>query len=118
MPQIIVTDHAIWVKHIKNEHIAAKITALKPNAPIALRVDGKPMLFRKMKDGGDGRPTFGIRPDEAFKEYWNCIYRERKGEAVEIELDDAPLADPYLAAISELMTEWTSKEDADAYDDL
>lgn len=118
MSQMIMRDHAIWVKHIKNERIAAEIAALKPNAPIALRVDGMPMLFRKMRDGRDGRPISGIRPDEAFKACWNRICRERRGEAVDIELADALLADPYLATISELMIEWTSKEDADAYDDL
>lgn len=36
----------------------------------------------------------------------------------EIEADDAPPPDPYLQALSALLTEWTSKEDADAHDDL
>ncbi|WP_324134823.1 hypothetical protein [Bosea sp. (in: a-proteobacteria)] len=118
MAQMIISDHTIWLKHIDSEHIAGRIAGLKQNAAIALRVDGRPVLFRKMRDGGDGRPTPGIRPDEAFKDYWNRLYRERRGEAVEIELDDTPPTDPYLAAVSELMTEWTSKADADAYDDL
>ena len=118
MTRMIVSDHTIWLKHIENDYIVDKIAALQQNAPVSLRIDGKPVLFRKMRDGGDGRPTPGIRPDDAFKSYWNSLYRERRGEAVEIELDDSPLSDPYLAAVSCLMTEWASKEDADAYDDL
>ena len=118
MARMIVSDHTIWLKHINDDRIVDRISGLKQNAPVALRVDGKPVLFRKMRDGGDGRPTPGIRPDEAFKDYWNRIYRERRGQTVEIELDETPSTDPYLAAVSELMTEWTSKADADAYDDL
>ncbi len=118
MTQMVIADHTIWLKHIASDRIVSRIAELKPNAPISLRIDGKPVLFRKMRDGGDGRPTPGIRPDEAFKDYWNALYRERRGEAVEIELDDTPPVDPYLAAVSGLLTEWTSKEDAEAYDDL
>jgi hypothetical protein len=115
---MIISDHAIWLKHIENERIISTIARLGQNAPVVLKVDGKPVLFRKMRDGGDGRPTPGIRPDDAFKDYWNRLYRERRGETVEIELDETPSADPYLAAVSDVMTEWASKEDADAYDDL
>lgn len=118
MAQMIISDHTIWLKHIENDRIVGKLAGLRPNAPISLKIDGKPVLFRKMRDGGDGRPTPGIRPDEAFKDYWNSLYRERRGEAVEIELNEKSLTGPYLAAVSELMTEWASKEDAEAYDDL
>ncbi len=118
MAQTIITDHTIWFKHISSERIVGVLANLKPNAPIALRVDGRPVVFRRMRDGADGRPTPGIRPDEAFKDFWNSLYRERRGEAVEVDLDEAPSADPYLAAVSGLLTEWTSKADAEAYDDL
>jgi hypothetical protein len=116
--QMIISDHTIWLKHIPNEKIVSRLATLKANAPIALRVDGKPVLFRKMRDGVDGRPTPGIRPDEAFKDFWSALYRDRRGETVEIDLDDKPPADPYLKAVSDLLTEWTSKADSEAYDDL
>lgn len=119
MAHLLVSDHTVWVKHIDDRAIADRILGLSPNAPIALRIDGKPVLFRKMRTGADGRPTPGIRPDDAFKDYWNALYRERRGEHVEIDLDDtAPPSDPYLAAVSSLLTEWASEADAEAYDDL
>lgn len=119
MAQMTISDHTIWLKHVRqDQRIVDRLQALEPNAPVALRVDGKPVLFRKMRDGVDGRPTPGIRPDEAFKDFWSALYRDRRGETVEIELDETPSVDPYLAAISGLLSEWTSKEDAEAYDDL
>jgi hypothetical protein len=118
MAHMTITDHTIWLKHIQSDRIVGKLSSLTQNAPVTLRVEGKPVLFRKMRDGADGRPTPGVRPDESFKDYWNSLYRERRGETVEIDLDEAPIADPYLAAISGLLTEWTSAEDAEAYDDL
>jgi len=116
--QLVVSDHTIWFKHIPNKAIADRLMALEPNAPVRLQIEGKPALFRKMRDGVDGRPTPGIRPDDTFKDFWNAIFRERRGETIEVEFDDRPIADPYLAAVSGLLTEWTSKADADAYDDL
>lgn len=118
MARVLINDHTIWLKHIESERIARRLTSLKPNAPVALRIEGKPVLFRKMRDGADGRPTPGLRPDEAFKDFWNALYRERRGEKVEIDLGEEPHRDPYLAAVSTLMSEWTSKADCEAYDDL
>jgi hypothetical protein len=119
MAHMIISDHTIWLKHLQNDQrIVDKLLALEQNAPVALRVDGKPILFRKMRDGADGRPTPGVRPDEAFKDFWNALYRERRGEAVAVDLDDTPLADPYLASVSSLLAEWMSEADAKAYDDL
>ncbi len=118
MTRVLINDHTIWLKHIDSDRIARRLSSLKSNAPVALRIDGKPVLFRKMRDGADGRPTPGIRPDETFKDFWNALYRERRGETVEIDLADEPLRDPYLAAVSNLMGEWTSQADCEAYDDL
>jgi hypothetical protein len=119
MGQMIISDHAVWLKHIDGDaKIASKIEKLAPNAPIALQIDGKPVLFRKMRDGADGRPTPGIRPDEAFKDYWNTLYQGRRGQKVEITLDEIVPADPYLASISSLLSEWDSPEDHEAYNDL
>ncbi len=116
---MIISDHSIWLKHIENDgKIIAKIENLPQNAPVALQIDGKPVLFRKMRDGVDGRPTHGIRPDEAFKDYWNTLYRERRGQKVEIVLDETPPSDPYLASISHLLSEWDSPEDNEAYNGL
>lgn len=119
MGQMIVSDHSIWLRHIEGDtSIASKVASLPPNAPITLQIDGRPVLFRKMRDGVDGRPTHGIRPDEAFKDYWNKLYQERRGQKIQITLDDTPSSDPYLASISALLAEWDSPEDNEAYNDL
>ena len=119
MGHMIISDNSVWIKHIEQDPIIIeRVIGLKPNAAIRLRIDGAPVLFRKMKDGVDGRPTHGIKPDELFKDYWNSLFKTRKGEKVSIELDDTPPTDPYLAAVSALMTEWNSPEDEEAYRDL
>jgi hypothetical protein len=117
--RVEVRDHTIWVKHlIDAPQIRERIEALPPDSPLALIVDGKPLLFRKMKNGSDGRPTAGIRPDESFKAYWNTLYNERRGERVSVALTDAKLADPYLQSIAHLLSEWDSAADNAAYNDL
>jgi hypothetical protein len=119
MGYVTICNHSIWLKHIENApQIVTKIESLAPNAPITLQIEDKPVIFRKMRDGADGRPTRGIRPDESFKNYWNQLFQRRSGEKVEIKLNEAPIADSYLAAISSLLSEWDSPEDNEAYNDL
>jgi hypothetical protein len=119
MPQVEIRDHTLWTRHlIDASAIKARIDALASNAPIALQIDGMPVLFRKMRDGADGRPTPGVRPDEAFKTYWSTLYNQKRGERVAIALADAPLPDAYLASVSRLLSEWDSPADNAAYNDL
>lgn len=119
MGRMEIRDHAIWVKHIQGDPaIAERILRLLQNAPITLQVDGKPVLFRKMRNGNDGRPTQGIRPDESFKDYWNALYQQRRGQIVNVALNDAAPSDPYLASISVLLSDWDSPEDNEAYNGL
>ncbi len=119
MGQLEIRDHAIWMKHIEGDRaIIDRVMQLPQNAPITLLVDGKPVLFRKMRDGGDGRPTQGIRPDESFKDYWNTVYQQRRGQIVAVALNDTAPADPYLASISALLEDWNSSEDDEAYNGL
>ncbi len=119
MARLKIADHAVWLRHMINgDHIAKHISGLPENAPVALQVDGKPILFRKMRNGSDGRPTAGIRPDESFKAYWTTLYNERRGEEVSVELGEVPPSDPYLAAVGALLSEWTSPADDAAYNDL
>jgi|GEM_PF-6603293 hypothetical protein len=120
MGEILVRDHAIWAKHIEGSpRIIETILNLQQNSPLVLRIDGKPVLFRKMRNGAGGRPTDGIRPDEAFKDFWKEIYKSRRGKKVSVEFDKehAPV-DTYLAAVSMLLSEWDSEEDNEAFNDL
>lgn len=119
MGRMQVRDNAVWVKHIEGApEIVRTILALKADTPITLRVDGQPVRFLKMRDGKDGRATQGLRPDKAFKPFWDAM-QARRGETVEVRLDrDGLPTDPYLASISTLLSEWDSAEDAEAYDGL
>lgn len=117
MAYMTVRDNAVWAKHIEGDpRLVERILALPENAPVTLLIDAKPVGFLKMRDGADGRSTPGLRPDPAFKPFWNAM-QDRRGEVVSVELDqiEAP-ADLHLA--STFFPEWNSVEDAEAYDRL
>ena len=117
MGHLTIRDNALWVKHIEGDpKLVERILALPQNASVTLLIDAKPVRFLKMRDGADGRPTPGLRPDAAFKSYWDAM-QERRGEVVSLEELAAP-ADPLLASLSTLLSEWNSDEDAEAYDRL
>ncbi len=120
MGSLAIKDHTIWVKHIENDPlIVSKIMSLEQNTLVALIIEDKPVLFRKMRDGKDGRPTDGIRPDEDFKEFWKEMYETRRGEVVSIELNsDFNPQDSYLKALSTILNEWDSAEDNEAFNAL
>ncbi|MCA3583938.1 MAG: hypothetical protein IOC90_17080 [Methylocystis sp.] len=119
MAFVKISDNSIWAKHVQDgEDIQRHILNLAENAPVALQIDGKILLFRKMKNGSDGRQTSGIRPDETSRDYWNKLYSERRGERVPIALLKAPAAEPYLQSIGHLLGEWDSPSDNAAYNDL
>ncbi len=119
MGMMMIRDNALWVKNIEGDpEIVRRILALPQNAAITLLIEEKPVLFRKMRDGADGRPTNGLRPDPAFKLFWDGM-QNRRGERVTVRLNSvAPPADPYLASVSTILSEWDSPEDAKAYDGL
>jgi hypothetical protein len=119
MAQMIIRDHSLWTKHIEGSaKIVDTILNLNANSPLRLKIDGKPILFRKMRNGAGGRPTNGIRPDDAFKDDWKKLYETKRGKIVNIELDENAIIDPYLDAISTILTEWDSEEDNEAFNGL
>lgn len=119
MARMVIRDNAVWARHIEGDsEIVRRILALPENAPLTLLIENRPVRFRKMRDGADGRPTPGLRPDASFKPFWDAM-QERRGEEVTVALPgDVPTIDPYLASMEPLLSEWTSPEDAEAYDGL
>lgn len=119
MGRMVVRDNAVWAKHIEGDpDMVRRILSLPQNAPITLIVDEEPVLFVKMRDGADGRPTPGLRPDATSKAFWDAM-QQRRGAVVSVALEgQAAVKDPYLASVSALLSEWTSPEDAEAYDGL
>lgn len=119
MGRLVIRDNALWAKHIEDDpEIVSRILALPANAPITLWINETAVQFRKMRDGADGRPTPGLRPVHGSKAFWDAM-QERRGEVVPVRLDGTPTAgDAYLASLEPLLSEWTSPEDAAAFDDL
>ncbi len=111
-----ITDDAIWLKHIEGDpRLQDRIRTLKSGDMLDLEVDGIVGKWQRMKDGRDGRPTYGIKPVSAMKDVWARL-RRQSGRIV--ELREVVAADSYLAALAPTLNEWDSPEDELAYRDL
>jgi len=88
MAKTPVRDVVIWAKHIHGDgELLATLEALRGGETIDLIVDGVRGVWRKMSDGKDGRRTRGIRPIGAAQTVWKQLYASRRGEVVDVELD-------------------------------
>ena len=115
-PTVQISDVAIWIKHIDDNSLQARLRALPDEEPINLETDGVVGRWLKMKTGKDGRPTDAIKPEGSMKHVWSQWYRTRKGSHLKIR--EVQIADSYLANIESLFPEWESEEDEDAFRDL
>ncbi len=78
MATMIIRDDALWARHIEGDpELAQRIRALPENDAIVLRVEGRTIRFRKMRDGRDGRPTDGLKPDPHFLTIWRGLQARR-----------------------------------------
>ncbi|WP_375459971.1 hypothetical protein [uncultured Enterovirga sp.] len=119
MAALTIRDDALWVKHIHDPDIRRHVAGLSSDQPVRLVIDGRRILFRKMRDGLDGRPTPGLRADGDDIEgraAWAQL-QARRGETVPLALDEGP-EDPYLTDLDEFLHEWKTPEDAAAFDGL
>lgn len=122
MATMIIRDDALWARHIEGDpEIERRIRALAPDDPIVLKIEGRPMRFRKMRDSGprptDWLMTDGLLPDPASSPEWRAL-QKRRGGMVTVELEHGAAADPYLLSLAATLTEWNSPDDAAAYDGL
>ena len=116
MPNVEVTDVAIWFKHVHAQKLLSRLNALDPEDEILLSIDHVVGRWQRMKTGKDGRPVQAIKPVGPMKVVWMEWFRTRKGEKVEMQ--EVQLADDLLAATAGLMSEWSSEEDETAFHDL
>ncbi len=119
MGYVTVRSNILWAKHMEDDaELTRRILSLPADAPITLVVDGSALVFRKMRDGADGRATPGLRPEPAARQIWGRL-EECRGVKVSIALPDKPLViDPFLASLVPLLIEWTSADNSRAYDSL
>lgn len=117
MATLILRDDILRAQHVESDpDLAQAIRMLRPDQLIVLRVEGKPLRFRKIVDTETGHPTDGVRPEPADAEIWRDL-QTRRGSMITVE-PERPMPDPYLLSLSATLTEWNSPDDAAAYDGL
>lgn len=117
MDTLKITDDVIWLKHIAaGEGFMDKVGRLRPAQKLRLEVDGRSGIWTRMADGKDGRPTPGLKPhDDETRALWKTM-QQRRGETVPVKLIE--VRDPYLSHIQDILSEWDTKEDNEAFRDL
>jgi hypothetical protein len=111
-----IVDDAIWVKRIDGSpELQKRIAALKPGEVIDLEVDGIVGRWERMRTGKDGRPTRAIKPISEMREVWARL--RRQGKKI-VSIREVVMADSYLAALADILDEWNSPEDEEAFRDL
>lgn len=117
MATMIIRDDVLWARHIEGDpELAEAIRKLSPDDSLVLRIEGRPVRFRKMRDGPTGQPTDGVKPDPSEAAFWRQL-QTRRGAMITVE-PERTKADPYLLSLTATLTEWNSPEDAAAYDGL
>lgn len=118
MGWMIIRDDSIWLRHINNApELVKRAESLDEGEALDLLINGQPARFLRMNRGRDGRPTAGLKPGEGSRPLWRRM-QERRGERVTIELAPVTAYDSYLRSLTPLLSEWDSKADSEAYDDL
>lgn len=116
MAKTRINDNSIWVRHIEEDQkLCDRINKMKPGELVDLEVDGIIGKWERMRDGKDGRPTYGIKPVAEMREIWKQMQR-RRNEFVKMR--EVVSADTYLASLAPTLSEWNSPEDEEAYSDL
>jgi hypothetical protein len=91
MAEVQVRDYALWIGHIHGDDLLKKkLDSLAAGEEVRLRVAGRSGRWLKMADGADGRPTPGLKPGPEVQAMWRTLYRERRGELVELSEAEQP----------------------------
>jgi hypothetical protein len=114
-----LNDDAIWASRIEGDDVLrAQILTLAAGESIELEVDGNVGTWVRMRDGRDGRPTFGLRPVGPMRDIWKSM-QARRGEVLKVRRAVRGGDLNYLRMIQQsLAEEWDSPEDDEAYRDL
>lgn len=117
MATTIIHGPILWVRDIEGDPVLARvIAALAPGDAVTLRIEGRPVRFRKMRDDRTGAAGDGVRPEPSDVPLWDAL-RASGSPRLTVEPAEAR-ADPDLLALAATLTEWNSPEDAAAYDGL
>ncbi|MEL6060361.1 MULTISPECIES: hypothetical protein [unclassified Methylobacterium] len=117
MATLILRDDVLRARPVEdNPDLGRAIRTLPSDQPLVLRIEGRPLRFRKVVDAATGHPTDGVRPEPVDAEIWHDL-QSRRGSMITVE-PERPMPDPYLLSLSATLTEWNSPDDAAAYDGL
>jgi hypothetical protein len=87
MALVEISDFVLWAKHIHGDaFLQERVLALVAGEIVHLTVDGSTGTWKRMEDGKNGVPTPGLKPIGRAKQRWHELYRERRGDLVEIAL--------------------------------
>jgi hypothetical protein len=83
-----IRDHLLWIGHIEPQAgLAAHLGDLRAGSLVALEINGVVGIWRKARDGSDGRPTHALRPEEgATKDFWEALLKTDRGSTALIAL--------------------------------
>jgi hypothetical protein len=71
-----VRDSVVWIKHISgSNNLVDQMNSLEAGEQIELEIDGETGIWERMRDGKDGRPTYGIKPVGPAKDMWEGLAR-------------------------------------------
>ncbi len=116
MATVLNNDDAIWLKNVNADANALALLRQVPaGTALKLEIEGVAGEWVRMADGKDGRPTLGLRPVGKTMEFWKSL-KSRRGEYLEFKVIDP--RDNYLTDVQKTLSEWESKEDEEAFNDL
>jgi hypothetical protein len=88
MAKVQVRDRSIWTKHIHGDaELARRLEELEAGTTIELRVAGSRGWWEKMRCGAAGSQTPGFKPLGEAKEQWGELFRQHRGELVELTFE-------------------------------
>ena len=91
---MIIRDTFLWASHIEDDpELAATIRNVSPDDILVLRTEGRPVRFRKMRDGAKG-PTDGVKPDPSEAAFWQQSQTRRRA-MITVEAETVR-TDPYM----------------------
>jgi hypothetical protein len=115
MATMIIREAVLRPQHIEGDpSLSEAIRGLPPGAGLVLRLEGRPVRFRRA--GDTERTADGLEPEPMDAAFWRSL-QTRRGAMITVERE-APAPDPYLLSLTATLTEWNSPEDAEAYDGL
>ena len=89
MARIEVRDSVMWLKHLGgHEGLRSLLTELGEGSRLELDVDGFHGTWEKMRNGRDGRPTPGLKPQGPARAHWQGLYERERGSEVTVSLVD------------------------------